>query len=264
MLNDLSNNFAEGTEYFQILVKIFQDVLKNDEQKHLQNFFAIIPAMTLNFVEKNMQHKEKLNKQSGRFEASFTDDGFALGLAYIMRVLDQDASFDSLHWFEAVNVYINNKRAESQFVVQPQAQQQGPRGGSSKEAKEAAKQKAAEDALAAQVVMKKLNAIQMEFELIYYSFSGARIFFQEVKSGPGAGVEGTEKQDEKKDAAGAATGGNEQKEGENANGIPNAPSMIPTAPPLEGGMEVNGVLISAAAPPPPPPPSFLIPMAPPM
>lgn len=41
VLADLCQNFAEGTEYFQVLVKIFQPVLNNDAQAHLKNFYAI-------------------------------------------------------------------------------------------------------------------------------------------------------------------------------------------------------------------------------
>jgi WASH complex subunit 7 len=38
----------------------------------------------------------------------FTDDGFALGLAYILRILDQDAALESLHWFPSVTTKFSN------------------------------------------------------------------------------------------------------------------------------------------------------------
>jgi WASH complex subunit 7 len=33
----------------------------------------------------------------------FTEDGFALGIAYILAVLRQEPRFKSLHWFDSVN-----------------------------------------------------------------------------------------------------------------------------------------------------------------
>ena len=41
VLDDMSKNFAEGTEYFQVLVAIFQNTFRGEDQKHLRNFYII-------------------------------------------------------------------------------------------------------------------------------------------------------------------------------------------------------------------------------
>ena len=56
---------------------------------------------TVNFVEYIMASKERINRKNVEGSA-FTDDGFAMGVAYLLTMLDQWEDFDSLHWFQSV------------------------------------------------------------------------------------------------------------------------------------------------------------------
>ena len=62
----------------------------------------IMPSLTINFVENLLIAKDKLTKKKAN-DMYFSDDGFAMGLAYILRVLEQEKEFDTLHWFESVD-----------------------------------------------------------------------------------------------------------------------------------------------------------------
>jgi len=162
-LSDLATNVAEGTEYFQLLVRVFRQVFDSEEHQHLKNFFVIVPALTINFVEVMMQKKERLHKRMDKTEAGFTDDGFALGIAYILRLLEQDADFDSLHWFESVQAHLRRQRAQ---LEQTMAANKGKSSGGF-------------DAAHTQVAIKRLEAVIVEYDLLQYSLTGARVFFRD-------------------------------------------------------------------------------------
>uniref|UniRef100_A0A8B9HR92 WASH complex subunit 4 n=1 Tax=Astyanax mexicanus TaxID=7994 RepID=A0A8B9HR92_ASTMX len=174
VLSDLTTNSAEGTEYFKMLVGVFAPEFRSLKNMHLRNFYMIVPPLTVNFVEHSIGCKEKLNKKN-KNGAAFTDDGFAMGVAYILKLLDQYQEFDSLHWFQAVR---EKYMKEMSAVV-----------------KEQNVQATSQDEKLMQTMnltQKRLDVYLQEFELLYFSLSSARIFFRADKT---AAEETQEKKD---------------------------------------------------------------------
>uniref|UniRef100_A0A8C5AVA6 WASH complex subunit 4 n=1 Tax=Gadus morhua TaxID=8049 RepID=A0A8C5AVA6_GADMO len=188
VLGDLTSNSAEGTEYFKKLVGVFAPEFRSAKNMHLRNFYMIVPPLAVNFVEHSIGCKEKLNKKN-KSGAAFTDDGFAMGVAYILKLLDQYLEFDSLHWFQAVrDKYIKEMNA----VV-----------------KEQSVQATSQDEKLLQTMnltQKRLEIYLQEFELLHFSLSSARIFFRADKT---AAEEIQEKRDrESNKADGSSVGPN--------------------------------------------------------
>lgn len=50
-VESLTKNFAEGTEYFKMLVDIFAKEFRSDKNAHLKNFYVMVPPLCINFVE---------------------------------------------------------------------------------------------------------------------------------------------------------------------------------------------------------------------
>ena len=65
-----------------------------------------------------MSCKEKVNKKN-KVGASFTDDGFVMGLAYILKLLDQYKEFDSLHWFQSVREKYQKEKVYHHLLKNP-------------------------------------------------------------------------------------------------------------------------------------------------
>ncbi|XP_076756339.1 strumpellin and WASH-interacting protein isoform X1 [Xylocopa sonorina] len=158
--NDIANlvrNFTEGIQYFKLLVDVFASAFRDTESHHLQQFYAIVPPLTLSFVDNSISNKEKMFKKN-QIGAAFTDDGFAMGIAYINALLDQSSELDSLHWFKTVEQHIN---------VEKQAAENKNDHGDEKLQQTRA------------LTLKRLGERSDEFQLLYYSLSGARVFFKQ-------------------------------------------------------------------------------------
>ena len=64
-------------------------------------FYILIPWLTLAYVESILITKSILKSKSSK-RIYFTDDGFSVGLSYLIRVLRITGPFNSLNWFESV------------------------------------------------------------------------------------------------------------------------------------------------------------------
>jgi len=150
----------------------------------------------------------------------FTDDGFALGVAYILKLLDQYDQLDSLHWYDSVKKYFVEKQKQIQTEIQ-----NAPK----------------EEARAKTVTVEKFNRMKNEFDLLGYCFSGARVFFLFAD------------EDKKADEAAPSEGGTTS-----SSGPPPSPTVTEGGPPppppaTEGGPPPPPGDFSAPPPPPPPP-----------
>ena len=167
VIDTLKKNFAEGVDFFDLLTQVFAPEMQSARNTHLRWFYAIVPPMTLNFVEQIMTAKDMMGKKNGR-NIYFTDDGFAIGVAYILRLLGQNAVFDGLHWFDSVRQKYSKEMQEIQTKL----------NNLPKKSK-----KAAEEEQTLTLSMNKCKLYSAEFDTLFYSFASACIFFDSKRSG---------------------------------------------------------------------------------
>lgn len=110
--------------------------------------------------------KEKLNKKNNS-GAAFSDDGFSMGIAYILKLLDQYHDFDSLHWFQSVKekfVASKNSLTSDQKSQQTDAKLMQTQS----------------------LTLQRYATYIREFDLLQFSLSSARIFFRNSDEKPAA------------------------------------------------------------------------------
>lgn len=47
----LAANFADGSHYFRMLVDVFAADFRNPKHSHLNNFYMIVPPLTISYVD---------------------------------------------------------------------------------------------------------------------------------------------------------------------------------------------------------------------
>ncbi|VDM95715.1 unnamed protein product [Thelazia callipaeda] len=95
-------NINQSDNYLQILVEVFAPELRDSTKyEHLNFFYMIVPPLTINFIDQMLSCKGKLGRRAKQ-NNTFTDDGFILGVAFILILLKQEASFSALNWFQSV------------------------------------------------------------------------------------------------------------------------------------------------------------------
>lgn len=205
IIETLRLNFAEGRDYFKVLVNVFKKVLLwsegEEDRAHLDNFYTIVPALCVSWVNASLAAKDRMFKQNRSRDAYYADDGFAVGVAYILAILGQGSRFDSLHWFDTVKTKLLKDEAEYERRVAVREEEAKIRekqrrasqsafsfltgGGKDKgtNSNTAATGRDEDDddssnARALQLTGRRIQATKRENELLFFSISGARVFFR--------------------------------------------------------------------------------------
>lgn len=198
----LIKNFGEGSDYFKVLVKVFQSVLLNSEHDQLKVFYLIVPALCISWTEASLQAKEAVYRttRGPTRELYFSDDGFAMGIAYCLAILKQTRKHEGLHWVDSVRskLKLDQKlleeqqlaRANKEALIAAQKKKEASANSSifsvfsSKSSKKKEDNTPDEDyedyeeIHTLQVTGKRLEAQRRESEQLFYSLSGAGIFFK--------------------------------------------------------------------------------------
>ena len=160
----LRKHTAKGTNFFNVLVDEFAGKLKDIDDEHLNDFYLMIPALSLHAVESVVSIREKLARRGKEDAVNFADDGFALGIAFLLCVLDQSTAFDRLNWKNTVLSFYTDEKAK-EAATNKDEDALGPSDDA-----------ASDDESDTQMKLGKIQATVDEFALLHFCLESARTF----------------------------------------------------------------------------------------
>ncbi|CAI4231370.1 unnamed protein product [Auanema sp. JU1783] len=154
LLSDVRESSSKNRNFMKMLVDVYRTALSKLSQ--LENFFMLVPPLLLNYLQHMLTCRERLKKrlQTPNKEMTFVDDGFHLGVAYLLTVLNQWTLFTDLQWMESLRRKLDDDGTE---MTSKLAETRDRRS----------------DALMANIV----NSTFREYQQITYTFHSARVFF---------------------------------------------------------------------------------------
>ena len=85
-----------------MIVRNFDGVTEGENTKHLRLFYLMIPPLCLNYIDHLQKGRETITSKNKNVGGFISDDGFALGIAYLLKILNQTEKFSGLNWFDSM------------------------------------------------------------------------------------------------------------------------------------------------------------------
>jgi hypothetical protein len=98
--------------YFEVLITGFRGSINLEKMPFIELFAFLLPPLTITFIENAINARENLLKKNKSEDAQhFSDDGFIMGMCYLLKLFLSDKKFESLNWFTSVIDFYDNKKS---------------------------------------------------------------------------------------------------------------------------------------------------------
>ena len=119
-------------------------------------FPFLLPPLTITFIDNAINARDNLlKKNKGEENAYFSDDGFMVGMCYLLKVVNCDKKFESLNWFPSVIDYYKKQKKQQDK-----------------------KDKDKSDGVNT-LNERQINSYKEQFEMMYFTYTSATILFTE-------------------------------------------------------------------------------------
>ena len=112
-INALKQTGGNELNYLELLVTAFQGNLSPEKVPNIDLFAFLLPPLTMTYIDTAINARDNLKKKNKTDEnAYFSDDGFMIGVCYLLKLFCADKKFDSLSWFPSAINYYNEKNIQ--------------------------------------------------------------------------------------------------------------------------------------------------------
>ena len=128
----------------------------------------MVPAVTISYIDHITRGREKLQKRNNT-DAFISDDGFALGVVYLQRILGVQDEFNGLNWFDSVESKLQKDKKVSEKKMAKKNTDP--------------KQKNAYDEdenFAEELSIRRIDNLSAEYQLLNFGITSASILFKEI------------------------------------------------------------------------------------
>ena len=112
-ISSLKETGENELNYLEILVNAFRDSITLEQFPYIDLLAFLLPPVTLTFIDNAINARDNLLKKTKTEDnAYFSDDGFIMGMCYLLKLFYADKKFESLNWFPSVIEFYNSKKAD--------------------------------------------------------------------------------------------------------------------------------------------------------
>jgi WASH complex subunit 7 len=169
-VRNIFKQHEDASDYLRMIVQNFDGMLEGDDTKHLKLFYMMIPPLTLSYIDHLSKGKEKLNSKNKNIGGFISDDGFPLGLAYLLKILNQTEKFAGLNWFESMIAKLERDKVAAEHREKQISEERDMHMGQDEEYMK----------LDAEMSKRRIKNSRREYEMLKYCFSASCILFKEI------------------------------------------------------------------------------------
>ena len=169
-IRNIFKQHEDASDYLRMIVQNFDGMLEGDDTKHLKLFYMMIPPLTLSYIDHLTKGKEKLNSKNKNIGGFISDDGFPLGLAYLLKILNQTEKFASLNWFDSMIAKLERDKVAAEHREKQASEELDMNMGQNEDYMK----------LDAEMSKRSIKNSRREYEMLKYCFSASCILFKEI------------------------------------------------------------------------------------
>ena len=159
----------DANDYLRNMVHTNVGFAERDEKlAPLKNFYALVPALSIAHVDHILRGRDKLSKKNNQ-NSFISDDGFPLGVMFMLRIMGISDNFNSLNWFESCHKKFTAD-LESTEARLKKKEKNAPSGFDDYE----------QEAYEEQLSIKRIESTRREFQVLNFNLNCSAILFKEI------------------------------------------------------------------------------------